>query len=113
MVVAPPGLVAFKGYHAIRSLGEADRPGRYLLELQAAAPEPSFALVRWAADRAVAGELAGIVTGPVTKAKWLAAGIPYPGHTDFLAAHAGASRCAMFFWSPGLRVLLHTTHLVK
>jgi hypothetical protein len=73
--------------------------------------EISFTLVKCAADMALAGRVQGIVTGPISKAKWLAAGISSPGHTDFMSAHAGVSRYAMSFWSPDLRLVLYTIHL--
>lgn len=74
-------------------------------------PEPSFAFVREAATLAMNKEIDAVVTGPISKEKWLSAGIPYPGHTDFLAAHAGNRPHAMLFWSPDLKVALFTAHL--
>ena len=52
-----------------------------------------------------------MVTAPVSKNKWLASGLPYRGHTDFLATVAKDGAPAMFFWSPGLKVALFTHHI--
>ncbi len=58
-----------------------------------------------------AGSLAGLVTGPISKEAIHLAGVPYPGHTEMLAALTGASSTAMLFWSPDLIVSLATIHL--
>ncbi len=60
---------------------------------------------------ALAGQVQALVTAPISKEKWLRAGIPYSGHTDFLARSAGVSRYGMLFWSPRLKVALYTIHL--
>jgi 4-hydroxythreonine-4-phosphate dehydrogenase len=54
--------------------------------------------------------VAGIVTAPLDKHALLAGGFDYPGHTEMLAAIAGA-RVAMMLASDKLRVVLATTHL--
>jgi len=47
-------------------------------------------------DRAIRGclqgEFAAMVTAPVQKSVINDAGIPFTGHTEYLAEHAGASR---------------------
>jgi 4-hydroxythreonine-4-phosphate dehydrogenase len=64
--------------------------------------------------RAVAGCLDGrfdaLVTGPVQKAVINDAGIPFTGHTEFLAELCGGDP-VMMLATPGLRVALATTHL--
>jgi len=66
-------------------------------------------------ERAVAGCLAGefdaLVTGPVHKALINEAGIPFSGHTEWLAERTGAALPVMMLVAPGLRVALATTHL--
>lgn len=65
-----------------------------------------------------AGDVAGIVTGPIDKAALLAGGYDYPGHTEMLAALTG-HRVAMMLASSAttdpsahpLRVVLATTHI--
>ncbi|PIR17711.1 MAG: 4-hydroxythreonine-4-phosphate dehydrogenase PdxA [Deltaproteobacteria bacterium CG11_big_fil_rev_8_21_14_0_20_49_13] len=64
------------------------------------------------AVRAVmAGEVSAIVTAPINKAHWKAAGSPFPGHTEYLASVTGSGKVAMMMMSPMLKVTLVTTHL--
>jgi 4-hydroxythreonine-4-phosphate dehydrogenase len=63
-----------------------------------------------AAHEALAGRLAGLVTGPLHKESLRAAGHPWPGHTELLADAAGAPDVAMMFVGGGLRVALLTIH---
>ncbi len=66
-------------------------------------------------DRAVAdcqsGFCAALITGPVHKGVINAAGIPFSGHTEYLAARTGTARVVMMLATTGLRVALATTHL--
>jgi 4-hydroxythreonine-4-phosphate dehydrogenase len=66
-------------------------------------------------ERAVRGCLDGVfdamVTGPVNKAVINAAGIPFSGHTEYLAAATGAAGVVMLLATAGLRVALVTTHV--
>ncbi len=56
--------------------------------------------------------LAGaIVTGPIHKQAWQAAGIEYPGHTEFFVERTGAVRHAMMLTSPEVTCSLVTTHV--
>jgi len=64
-----------------------------------------------AAQLCQAQTLAGIVTGPVQKSIINDAGIPFSGHTEFLADQAGVHRVVMMLATPGLRVALATTHI--
>lgn len=65
--------------------------------------------------RAVAGcsggEFDALVTGPVHKGVINEAGIPFTGHTEFLAELTGTARVVMMLATEGLRVALATTHL--
>ena len=49
--------------------------------------------VSWAVRAALRGEVAALVTAPIHKEAWGAAGLPFPGHTELLqfeaAAHLG------------------------
>jgi 4-hydroxythreonine-4-phosphate dehydrogenase len=58
-----------------------------------------------------AGEIAGVVTAPICKTTARAAHFEFVGHTDFLAARLRASRVAMMFVGPRLKVVLATTHI--
>lgn len=66
--------------------------------------------LRHAAEGCVSGDYAGMVTGPVHKGVINDAGIPFSGHTEFLAAISGGHP-VMMLACPGLRVALATTHL--
>ena len=50
----------------------------------------SAACVHWAARAALLGEVAALVTAPIHKEAWGAAGVPFPGHTELLQAKAAA-----------------------
>jgi 4-hydroxythreonine-4-phosphate dehydrogenase len=52
-----------------------------------------------------------LVTGPVNKAVINDAGIPFSGHTEFLADFTNTAQVVMMLLTPGLRVALATTHL--
>jgi 4-hydroxythreonine-4-phosphate dehydrogenase len=54
---------------------------------------------------------AALVTAPVHKSVINAAGIPFTGHTEFLAAATGAPTPVMMLAAGNLRVALATTHL--
>jgi 4-hydroxythreonine-4-phosphate dehydrogenase len=66
-------------------------------------------------DRAVDGCLRGqfdaIVTAPVHKGVINDAGIPFTGHTEYLAQRTGVALPVMMLVGGGLRVALVTTHL--
>jgi len=52
-----------------------------------------------------------VVTAPISKKALQAAGYPFPGHTEFLGALAGASETRMLFAGGRHRVLLATIHV--
>jgi|SRR5690242_12058367 4-hydroxythreonine-4-phosphate dehydrogenase len=66
-------------------------------------------------DRAIHGCLSGeydaMVTAPVQKSVINDAGIPFTGHTEYLAERSGAAQVVMMLVGGGLRVALATTHL--
>ncbi len=68
-----------------------------------------------AADACVAGNAEALVTGPVQKSVINDAGIPFSGHTEFLAERTGAPLPVMMLATDTatrpLRVALATTHL--
>jgi len=89
------------------TLPQRARPGRldpanapYVLETLTRAVE----LVR-------GGDADALVTGPVHKGVINDAGVPFSGHTEFLARRAGVDQVVMMLAAPGLRVALVTTHL--
>ena len=66
-------------------------------------------------DRALEGcssrEFDAMVTAPVQKSTINDAGIPFTGHTEYLAERTGTARVVMLLVGGGLRVALATTHL--
>jgi len=66
-------------------------------------------------DRAIAGckagEFAALTTAPVHKGVINDGGIPFIGHTEYLAERTGAAQVVMMLAGGGLRVALATTHL--
>jgi len=66
-------------------------------------------------DRALggcrSGEFAAMVTAPVHKGVINDAGIPFTGHTEYLAEQTHTPRVVMMLAGGGLRVALATTHL--
>lgn len=70
----------------------------------------SFAYVERAVNFALQRQIGALVTGPVSKEKWIKAGHQFTGHTELLARTAGIDQHAMFFWSEGLKILLYTIH---
>jgi 4-hydroxythreonine-4-phosphate dehydrogenase len=64
-----------------------------------------------AAQGCLTGEFAALVTAPVHKGVINDAGIPFTGHTEFLAELAHTPQVVMMLTGGGLRVALATTHL--
>ena len=73
---------------------------RYVLEL-----------LRHAVQGCLSGEFAGMVTAPVHKGIINDGGIPFTGHTEFLAEQTRTAQVVMMLIGGGLRVALATTHL--
>ena len=70
-----------------------------------------LALLDRALAGCVSGEYAAMVTGPLHKGVINDAGIPFTGHTEYLADQTGTPRVVMMLAGAGLRVALATTHL--
>ncbi len=64
-----------------------------------------------ACEGCLRGEFAALVTGPVHKGVINDAGVPFSGHTEFLAGCSGSQRVVMMLATAELRVALATTHL--
>ncbi|MGH8852616.1 MAG: 4-hydroxythreonine-4-phosphate dehydrogenase PdxA [Casimicrobiaceae bacterium] len=89
----------------------AVQPGK----LDAANAKTVMASLETAVAGCLSGEFAAMVTAPVQKSVINDAGIPFSGHTEFLACRTGATGVVMLLvgaapWGP-LRVALATTHL--
>lgn len=79
--------------------------------------EVSFRTLQKAIALTLSGQFDGIVTGPIAKSAWLAAGHRYPGQTELLAEMSETSRFGMAFVAESphngwkMRTLLATTHI--
>ena len=67
--------------------------------------------IRSAAQDVLSGKAAAIVTCPITKEGLKAAGVPFPGHTEFLAHLCGGADVVMMLAGDRLRVALVTIHV--
>lgn len=81
-------------------------PGR----AQAACGRQAAAWIRAAAGDVRRGAADALVTAPICKDALRLAGIPFPGHTEMLAALTGAKAPCMAFSSPRLLISLATIH---
>jgi 4-hydroxythreonine-4-phosphate dehydrogenase len=70
-----------------------------------------LSLLNAAAQGCLSGEFDAMVTGPVQKSVINDAGVPFSGHTEYLAEHTGGSHPVMMLATDDLRVALATTHL--
>lgn len=70
-----------------------------------------LAMLRRAVQGCRTGEFSGMVTAPVHKGIINDAGIPFTGHTEFLAEQTGTPLVVMMLVGGGMRVALATTHL--
>jgi 4-hydroxythreonine-4-phosphate dehydrogenase len=64
-----------------------------------------------AVEAARRGELAAIVTAPISKTWARRAGFAFPGHTEMLASRLGVRDVVMLFAGPRLKVALATVHI--
>jgi len=64
-----------------------------------------------AIDGCLRGEFAAMVTAPVHKGVINDAGVPFSGHTEYLAERTGTAKVVMMLAGAGMRVALATTHL--
>lgn len=71
--------------------------------------EVSFQYFEEAVKKAQKGALDAIVTAPVSKRSWSLAGIPYPGHTEYLSQIY--PQAIMTFWSAKIKVALFSHHI--
>ena len=79
-------------------------------------PDPAnapavIASIEAAVMLALAAEVDGIVTNPISKATLYQAGFGYPGHTEFLAALTRSKMPVMMLAAPALRVVPVTIHV--
>jgi 4-hydroxythreonine-4-phosphate dehydrogenase len=87
--------------------GRAVTPGALSAECGRAA----VACIKRAAEMCMSGEADAMTTGPVNKEAVTMAGIPFTGHTEYIAEVTGARESRMLLVSERLRVVHVTTHV--
>jgi 4-hydroxythreonine-4-phosphate dehydrogenase len=80
-------------------------------QVSAAAGRASVDYVEKAVELTQAGLVDAVATGPINKAALKAAGVPYIGHTELLAALTGEERVTTMLATPGLSVVHVTRHV--
>lgn len=98
--------------HGLPVLGPSDgawRPGQPDRE----GAQLAYDSLRQAAALATSGEAAGLVTGPIAKARLAAVGFAHPGQTEFVAEACGlaAADGVMMLAGPSLRTVPLTVHV--
>lgn len=88
-------------------LSEAPAPGT----ITADASHTAVAAIERAVQGCLYGEIDAMVTAPICKEGLQLAGVPFPGHTEMIAAMTGTKRFGMMLMGKGLRVMLATRHL--
>ena len=104
-----------EGFHTIYVLEPMDVPSldieQYMGTVHEIPGKASFLYVAKAIQSALAGDIDGIVTAPISKTAWHMAGITFPGHTEMLAHYSGTKDFAMMMVAEKLRVVLATIHI--
>ena len=73
--------------------------------------EAAFRYITRAIEMTMAGQFAGIVTGPINKESINLAGHHFSGHTEILAHYSNTKKYAMLLIGGNLRVIHCTTHV--
>lgn len=71
----------------------------------------SFDFIESAIRFAINERVDAVVTGPINKEAWNAAGISFPGHTELFADRCRTDRFCMMMYSPAFSCSLVTTHI--
>lgn len=80
-------------------------------KVAAACGQAAFKYIEAAISDALAGKVDAIATGPINKESLHAAGVPYPGHTEILAAATKSDRTCMMLTSGAITCSLVTVHV--
>lgn len=80
-------------------------------QVDARAGAAAFACIEAAANDALAGRVAAVVTAPIHKAALHAAGVDFPGHTEILQHIAGGAPVRMMLANAQLKTVLVTVHM--
>ena len=80
-------------------------------QVDARAGAAAYACIEAAAQDALAGRVAAVVTAPIHKAALHAAGVNFPGHTEILQHIAGGVPVRMMLANEQLKTVLVTVHM--
>ena len=95
----------------VRSVGEGLGAGAIRGRPDERSGAAQISYLEAAVAAAKRGELAAIVTAPISKMWAKRAGFAFPGHTEMLAARLGAPDVVMMLAGPRLKVALATIHI--
>lgn len=95
----------------VLDLGNVDPAALEPGQVSAAAGRAAVEYIERAVRLARDGQVDAIATGPINKAALQAAGVPYIGHTELLAALTGEVRVTTMLATTGLRVVHVTRHV--
>jgi 4-hydroxythreonine-4-phosphate dehydrogenase len=100
----PPVCASF---HDAGQLETRPAPG----SLSPAAGRAAVSYVRLATEMCLRNEAAAMVTAPLNKEAVALSGMPFTGHTEYIAQLCGESESRMLLAGPRLRVIHATTHI--
>ncbi len=106
-----PGATEMPGPGVLRVLDEPLGAPAMAGRLDTANARHVLNLLDRAIDGCTSGEFAAMVTAPVQKSIINDAGVPFTGHTEYLADRTHARQPVMLLAAGNLRVALATTHL--
>jgi len=113
----------FRDYVSANDLEPALSGKKYFYDIDISLPVPlpgvgspetgreSLACVDAALDLWRSGAIDAVVTGPVSKSFIEKSGVPFSGHTEYIAAKIGGGDPFMMMFSEKYRVLLASTHV--
>ncbi len=114
--------VSFKSYQASNAPEPSQKKVMTLEHIPTTAPVQAgqldvrnanyvIRLLKRAIQGCLTQEFSGMITGPIHKGIINEGGLPFTGHTEFLAQESQSPQVVMMLATPGLRVALVTTHL--
>jgi 4-hydroxythreonine-4-phosphate dehydrogenase len=95
----------------VLDLANADPAAFEVGRVSALCGRAAYEYIERGVQLALAGEIDGIVTAPISKEALAAAGMPHTGHTEILADLTGTRAYAMLLMGRDLRVIHVTTHV--
>ncbi|HEX5325848.1 MAG TPA: 4-hydroxythreonine-4-phosphate dehydrogenase PdxA [Acetobacteraceae bacterium] len=110
-IAGPEDIADRPGVIDVLHQDSADPARLQIGEVQALGGTAGYAAIRASIELAMAGRVAGVVTGPINKESLKAAGIPFIGHTEMFADQTGAREEMTMFTIRGLKIFFLTRHV--